>query len=96
MAFTAAYYVPATALLIWWVIQTRRRNNTDRAQSPAKPIPTWTLTGVLILIWPVGYAISIPPEIHLANTFLLTLYTAYLLFSLILLSALWIRHPRQP
>lgn len=96
MAFTAANYLPATVLFLWWIVRTRRRTAAELAQSSATPIPAWMLVAALILIWVVGYAISIPREIHLTNAYLLTMYTVYLLSSLLLLRALWVRQARQP
>lgn len=95
VALTVAYLLAASALFLYWILQTLKCSEADLAHPDAAAIPTWTLLTTLVVIWVVGYAISIPREIHLANTFLLTVYTAYLLLSLIFLRVLWIRRMQQ-
>ncbi len=89
---SAACLVPATLLLLWWIALARCHGTAEQAA----PMPTWSLVGVLALIWFVGYAISFPPEMHLANAYLLALYTACLTVSLGLVGVLRIRQARQP
>lgn len=82
IAVTLGYFLPATAILAWWAIYTRKNIMPGKTGATPPPIPAWTLVGVLILIGAAGYLTSIPPEIHLANAYLLTLYTVYLGLSL--------------
>lgn len=92
----AACILPSTALFLWWILRTRKSAAAALAQSSATPVPAWTLVATLVLIWLVGYAISLPREIRLANAYLLTMYTVYLLCSLFILRMLWIRRVRRP
>ena len=54
----------------------------------SEPIPAWVPFAVVTLIVVVGYLVSIPDELQLANNVLLVLYTAYIAVSTVLFAFL--------
>ncbi|HUW59955.1 MAG TPA: hypothetical protein VMZ06_03030 [Candidatus Bathyarchaeia archaeon] len=61
------------------------RSSTAAPRHAAEPIPSWVPFAVVTLIVVVGYLVSIPPKLQLANNVLLLLYTAYIAVSAMLI-----------
>lgn len=74
------------AFLLW----SRWQISPDDSQ-PGPSIPWWILMEPIDLIVIVGFLISIPKEMKLANTVLLVLYTVYIALSAVLFSFLLYR-----
>ena len=91
LAVALVYFIPATVAYLIWILRVQRLSDAERSGPAAVPIPVWVGTGALALIVTAGFLVSVPPELRLANTVLLALYTGYAGVSLALFLALWMR-----
>ncbi len=92
---TATLVVAVTALLLYvaWIVRTMTLEQESLDDADSTPMSMRVLVGVVAVIIVSGYATSIPPEIKLANGFLLTAYSLYLGISALLFGILWSRRP---
>ena len=81
----------AAIVFLLWIYRTLNMAEQRRTDPKFPPLPLPFIAILLALIVLAGYVTSIPSEIRLANQVLLTLYTIYIMISLVLFGVLWKR-----